>query len=492
MNQSFDALSSNQPDNGLFHAFSKNPQALFKYIVLLTLGLSSCLSGCSFQQYQPKPIDQIAINARLQAKDPSSPQFRQYLLDNGYPDENLPIQRWGLEELVYAALFFNPDLDVARAQWRAAESAKSTAAIRNVPTVNGNIAHSNQANGDIRPYALGLSIDIPIETANKRDIRIDSAAHLSEIAKFEIGQVAWKLRNQITEAFYAYQVNQRLVVLLENELTSRQEIVAIYQKRFNLGAASNSDLGTAKLQLLNTQSELSAKQQEKLTLLAKLASHLGLPLAKVQAMSLVDATFISPDLPATDTQTSALLNRLDVRIALERYALAEAKLRLEIARQYPDISLSPGYAYEFGDKIWSLGISGLLSLLDKNKAAINEATQLREVEAAQFEALQTKVISEASIANSQLSQAQQTLLNQQQLLDQQLLSAQRTQRRFAAGDADRLELAFSRLETNAAEKNVLQAQGQQLMALAQLENALQQPLLQAKKSTSAIEPVIKN
>lgn len=462
----------------------------FKYIALFTLGLTSLISACTFQQYQAKPLDQVAINARLKAKDPSDPQFRQYLIGNGYAVENFPIHRWGLEELVYAALFFNPDLDVARAQWKAAESAKSSAAIRNVPTISGNIAHSNQANGDIRPYALGLSIDIPIERANKRDIRIDSAKHLSEIAKLQIAQTAWQLRSQVTEVFYAYQVNQKLIELLEKEQSSRQEIVSIYQKRFDLGAASNSELSTAKLQLLNMQSELSAKQQERLTLLARLASYLGLPLPKVREMALADEAISIPQLPPTDLQTTALLNRVDIRIALERYALAEAKLKLEIARQYPDISLSPGYAYEFGDKIWSLGISSLLTLLEKNKAAIAEAEQLREVEAAQFEALQTKVITEAGIASSQLAQAQQALLNQQELRNQQLLSAQRTQRRFSAGDADRLEMAFSRLETDTAEKNVLLAQAMQLTALAQLENALQQPLQQ--KNINLVPRAIKN
>ena len=491
MDQNSPTHPSIQPLNGYPFTFSKIRLVLLKYIILFMLGISFSLSGCSFQQYHAKPINQAAINARLQAKDPSGPQFRQYLIDNGYPTENLPIKRWGLEELVYAALFFNPDLDVARSQWRAAESAKATAAIRNIPTVSGNIAHSNQANGDIRPYALGLSIDIPIETANKRNIRIDSAVHLSEIAKLEIAQAAWQLRNQITETFYAYQLNQKLIGLLESEKTSHLEVVAIYQKRLSLGAASNIELSTAKLQLLTSQSELSAKQQDKLTLLATLASNLGLPLAKVQSMNLAQSFTIKPVvLHSSDMQTSALLNRLDIRIALQRYAVAEEKVRLEIAKQYPDISLNPGYAYEFGDKIWSLGFSGLLSLLNKNKAPLAEAVKLREVEEAKFQALQTKVITEASIANSQLNQAQQSLLNQEQLRDQQLLSVKRTQRRLAAGDADRLEIVFSRLESSAAEKNVLIAQAQQLIALTRLENALQQPLLQA--DTSLIQPASKN
>lgn len=447
----------------------------------IAFGLLSLSSACSFQQYQPKPLDPVAINQKLQAKDVNSPQFQQYLLNNNYPAKQWPIQTWGLDELVYCALFFNPNLNVARAQLRAAELAQNTAAERALPTANGNIAHSNQANDDIRPYALGLSIDIPVETANKRDIRIDSAKHLSEIAKLEIAQTAWQLRSQIAQTYNESQLNHKLLRLLEAEQASRQEIANIYQKRFSLGAASNSELSIAKLQLQTSQAELHAKQRDQLVLQARLASALGLPLSQVQTMKLAEAP-TSSDITVPDTQTAALLNRLDIRIALERYAVAESKLKLEIARQYPDISISPGYAYEFGDKIWSLGISGLLSMLNKNKGAIAEATQLREVEAAQFEALQAKVINDASVANEQYLQAQAFVKNQLSIRDQQLSNAARVQRRFSAGDADRLELVLSKLENLATEKTLVLAQAQQAIALTTLEDTLQESLLPSNKS----------
>ena len=114
-----------------------------------------------------------------------------------------------------------------------------------------------------------------------------------------------------------------------------------------------------------------------------------------------------------DLQTQALLNRLDIRIALERYAAAEARVKLEIAKQYPDIILTPNYTYEFGNKIWSLGLSGLMTFITKNKMPIAEAKQLREVEATQFEALQNTVIAEVSTAKAKLEQSRQMLQNQE-------------------------------------------------------------------------------
>ena len=133
------------------------------------------ISACSFQQYTPKIIDPVASAAKFELKDPVSAKFQQYLAANGYAENRLPLQQWGVDDLIYCALYFHPSLDVARAQWRLTEYAEAISAERPVPVINGHLANSNRANHDISPFAFGLSIDIPIETANKRDLRIENA-----------------------------------------------------------------------------------------------------------------------------------------------------------------------------------------------------------------------------------------------------------------------------------------------------------------------------
>lgn len=462
-------------------------------VALLTC-LSIALAACGFQEYIAKPIDPNALAQKINNKRPNDIQFHQFLINYGYSTEQLPIQQWSLNELIYCALFFHPSLDVARAQWRAAEAGKHTAAGKPKPAINANIAKSNNANDDISPYALGLSIDIPIETASKRDIRIENAEHLSQAAKLKIAQTAWQLRNQVTQSLQEYQLNQQLIKLLTKEQAQRQDIAAIYQKRISLGESSNVEMSTAKLQLQAVTTELNSKQRNQLVLLSKLASSLGLPLAQLEQMSLADSldtdrltTSLINNQALSDIQSHALLNRLDIRIALERYAAAEAKLKLEIAKQYPDIILSPGYAYEFGDKIWSLGISSLLTLINKNKLAIAEAIQLREVEAAQFEALQASVIAEVNVANAKLAQAVQMIENQKNQYRQQQFNTQRMQNRLLAGEIDRLELTYAKLEEVIAEKNVAMGNYQLESSINELENALQLPLIEDSIKNEKIE-----
>jgi len=457
-------------------------------VALLSL-LFLSIAACGFQEYIAKPIDTAALSQKIAARRADNEQFNQYLINNGYPSARLPIQQWELDDLIHCALFFNPSLDIARAQWRSAEAAKLTAAEMRLPTIGGQYSKSNNASEEISPHAYGLSIEIPIETANKRNIRIASAQHLSEAAKLRIAQAAWQLRNDVAKTFNEYQANRQQIKLLSKEQSYRQDVVAIYQKRIDLGESSSIELSKAKLQLQTLNTELESKQRNHLVLLSSLANSLGLPLAQVEQMQIADTA--DTKVPATpapaDLQTRALLNRLDIRIALERYAVAEAKLKLEIAKQYPDIVISPGYAYEFGDKIWSLGLSSLMTILTKNKLAIAEATQLREVEARQFEALQTNVIAEVNVANARLTQAVQLLDNQKNLYQQQQANTRRMDSRLRAGEIDRLELSYAKLEEVLAEQHIAMANFQLTASVNDLENAIQSPLTDSSITNEKIE-----
>jgi outer membrane protein, heavy metal efflux system len=76
-------------------------------------------------------------------------------------------------------------------------------------------------------------------------------------------------------------------------------------------------------------------------------------------------------------QRDAVLNRLDVRRALAQYAAAEADLQLEIAKQYPDIQIGPGYTYEEGHSYFTLGLSATLPVFNRNQGPIAEAEARR-------------------------------------------------------------------------------------------------------------------
>ena len=117
-----------------------------------------------------------------------------------------------------------------------------------------------------------------------------------------------------------------------------------------------------------------------------------------------------------------------------------------------------------------------MNLLNNNPTLIAEATQLREIEGAQFEALQANVIAEVSQANATYIASQQNVAQVKQQLAAQQQVILKLQRQLDAGQIDRLDLTQNKLNTTLIEQQLINAQFRQLNALLALENSLQMPL----------------
>ncbi len=97
-------------------------------------------------------------------------------------------------------------------------------------------------------------------------------------------------------------------------------------------------------------------------------------------------------------RATAVRNRLDVLRALEQYRAAQSALQLQVARQYPDVDLGPGYNYEEGAHFIALSLSTVLPLRNHNQGPIAEAEAQRKVAGAQLLAVQSTVIADTDKA----------------------------------------------------------------------------------------------
>lgn len=463
--------------------FATQSNGLTFILSLSLLGLNVLTTGCATEKYQAKPLNSAQVSAKILNKDATSADFKAYLIKQGYAKSDLPFASWGLNELTLCALYFNSQLDVAKAQLALANASVNSANQQQNPTLGSRVARSNQANGDKSPWAFGLDVEIPIETGNKRAIKMEEAQHLAEAARVDVADAAWQLRNQIAKDLLRYHENIALQQQLAGEVGLQNELVNLLEKRVQLGALSNTELSAAKLVQQKTLFSLNAEQAKSAVILAALAADVGLTSEKFNQLTLkpldLDASLAQQNSLLTNAkslQEKALLNRLDIRRSLAKYAAVESKIKLEVAKQTPDISLSPGFAFEFGDSIWSLGFSALLNLVNKNQTLIAEATQLREIEGAQFEALQAKIIGDLS---QRLASYQASLQNIKQLQLQQTVQLQymqKLQKQFDAGLADRLSMSQAQLGLQANAQQLLSLQFEVLMTANEIENSMQYPL----------------
>ncbi len=132
----------------------------------------------------------------------------------------------------------------------------------------------------------------------------------------------------------------------------------------------------------------------------QLASALGLPLRALDGVkfSFAGLDQFPQNLTAPEVRRDAILNRADVRGALADYAASQSALQLEIAKQYPDLHLGPGYELDQTDNKWSLGVSLDLPILNHNQGPVAEAKANRTAAAAHFLTVQTTAIAEIDSA----------------------------------------------------------------------------------------------
>ena len=453
----------------------------YRTLLLMLLATAGLLAACASQTYQAKPLEPARLAEDFGQRRLDSAELRDYMLAQGYPEKAFPIKQWGLRELTLAAFFYHPQLEVARAQWRAAEAAEITAGQRPNPGVSGYLEHHSKTDGGISPWTYGISFAIPLEVAGKRQARMERAASLSEAARIEIGQSAWQVRSHLRDSLLLYQSALGKIALLEREAALQQELLKMLETRLQAGMASSLDLSNISLQWLRTQQALAAERGRLPGLRAAVAAAVGLPPQALDAISLDSspplARASTPEPLSSETiRRAGLLNRLDIRAALARYAAAEANLRLEIARQYPDIVLAPGYAWDQGDVQWTLGLSTILALMNRNQGPIAEARARRDVEASQFMALQSRVSGELEQALIEDLAVTERLSRTRQLLEAQQQQMRQIERQFQVGQADRLEQTTARLRVLTAEQGTQAAQIETQFALNALEDAVQQPL----------------
>jgi outer membrane protein, heavy metal efflux system len=436
------------------------------------------LSGAACVRYTPKPVTAAKTLDDFEARRLDSPELRQFLEKNGGPPAREPAA-WDLKDLTLAALYYHPDLDVARAQWAAAEAGRITAGERPNPTISilGGYNFTSPVS-EVTPWIPEAALEIPIETAGKRGYRIALARHLSEAARLALLSTAWEVRSRLRQAYYDYFAAKQNAALLAVQLDVQTENVRILEAQLALGEAAPSDVTQARLAL--GHSRLAANDAAKAQELARirLAGALGLPLRALDGVEPAFTGWIKTglDIPPLELRRKALLGRADILASLSEYAAADSALRLELARQYPDLSLGPNFQMDQSDAKWTLGLSFILPLLSRNKGPIAEAAARRTEAAARFLALQARTIEAIDGAAASCRAAAGKIKTAEDMRQALLRQEASARARYELGDISKLEWLGLRIELAAGELARLDALVKAQQAAGELEDTLQSPL----------------
>ena len=430
--------------------------------VLMALPLASTIGGCATQDYRPQPLEPARVAQELGDRRDDDAGLRDFMERHGYKAEQWPLPQWDLEALTLMAVYFHPDMEVARANLELQRAGKITAGERPNPRGGPLIEHHSAAsNGTVdTPWSIGLGLYIPIELGGKRDARLARAEQLGEEARLAVAEAAWRVRSRLRQRFVESFAATAASDFNKREFDLRQQEFAMLERRQKAGEAGPSEVSLSHLHLQESRLALDSGYGNIRSTRAALAAALGLPFEKTEDLRLAFdklAAGATQALPADAMQQAALQNRLDLREAQARYGAAEATLREEIARQYPDLDLSPGFLWDKGDWIKSLGAMVLLPILNNNEGPIAEAEAKRRLEAARFKSLEADVFAELATARVRFETALTTWKTATSLVEAQSKRLDEVKKLIAYGESDRLTLVESEIELLAAQRAELQA-----------------------------------
>jgi len=440
--------------------------------------LLSLVAGCARQDYVPRALDLEDAAQRYASRTLNASELEQSMRAQGWSAEQWPLREWGLDALTLAAFHYRDALQAARARGAAARAQVPLAAQRAPFVATPRLErHSGEGESD-SPWSLGFELEIPIASAARRTAAIERAEYLAQAAELEVGETIWRVRSEVRAQLLELHAARRSIQSLEAELAAQHSTVDMLQRRLEEGYAGLTEVDAARLRMAQANGSLLEAHTQAERALGALAQAVGLPTQALRSVQLSFAAFeeIPPSPGVEAARREALLNRVDMRRSLLEFNAADAQVKLEIARQYPTFSITPGYLWDQGDNVWSLAVDLLLPAALTHGPAIQAAQAQRDAAAHQALALQSAVLGEADARNAVFAQARQAAEASQTAMRTQLARSAQIQRQFDLGQADRLEMTLARIEAMQVERRAIAAHIDAHQALGQLEDAMQIPL----------------
>lgn len=450
-------------------------------------GAAVLLAACAAPA--PDPVDPAGSVQALQARRLDDPRLQRFIQSERPSQPTQAPAPWDLDRLTLAALYFHPDLSIARSQLRIAQAQALTARSRPNPGLAATVGRG--AGGVLAsPWIVGAAIDFVLESGDRRALRRSQTELQVTAARADLQQACWLVRARVYSALLDLWGAQRRLDPLREQLALQSERARLLELRVESGENPRADLRRELAQREQYAAALAQAEGERAQARVDLAEAIGVPVAALDDARVSTEGFDRP--PALDdsvladpVRRHALLDRADVRDALAQIDVAQADLKIQLSRRWPDLRVGPGYLFDQGTNKYQVSIG--LDWPRSVQGPVAEALARRDLAAGRVLALQARIIGQidrASVAwhtSVQLATAGESLLGQAQQRERAATA------QFEAGSLDRPALLGARIDRLEALRSLQAARERQRRALASLEDALQWPLEAGQAAPSAPE-----
>ncbi len=424
---------------------------------LLAIALTVALTGC--RSYEPAPLELSAHGQRVRDRLDHAETleiidgFLERQADAGFtvPDRFDPSDGLSLAEAEVLALFHQPRLRLARLEAGVTAAARDHAGRWQDPVFGFDAEEVLSGDAD---SLFGVTIEWTLPVSGRLAVQRDRASAEYAVALARVAEAEWRLRADIRRAWVRWSMARERADLLA---AFAREAAALEDVGTRLRDAGELPRTAARLLRVDRQQREVERIDAEATADEARLEILGLlGLAPDAPVALLPAVEVPPPPSVSDPESRLIEANPSLAVRRAEHAVAEQRLRLEIRRQYPDLTIGTGYANEGDDRL-RLGISLPVPVFDGNRRAIAEALAGRELTRATAETAFEALLLDLHRARRRLEAAgtQETRFTESILPELQQQS-QELQRLADVGELDvlllleavnrRLDAASTRLE----------------------------------------------
>jgi outer membrane protein, heavy metal efflux system len=423
--------------------------------------------------------------------EPSSTlsEFNARRLEGLLPELPPPAVGWDRSQWLAAALQLNPQLAEQRAEVDAAAAAERTAVEHPNPSMELFAEYLTTA-AQSTAWLYGLSLDFLLRHPGERDRARRHAALQTALAQSDLAESIWQVRAALRQALLDAVSAQDETALLQSLIAARQALLDTDRARLQLGDIAGTQVLADELELSRAQQRQQQSRARGVDAVARLAAAVGVPVTALAAVpvrwddwaAIGTLTVTTPD----RWRSEALIARPQIVHALREYDLAEIGLQNEVARRWPQVHLTPAYAWG-GDGVRedtltdiaresALGVSFELPLFNQYQGPIGEAVARRVAAGEHLKAVQAQIFEQIDRAELAWPVARQAWQDAQGLAEIADRQRQAEQRALAAGASERASVLAAQIAATEAQLSVLQAAYTAEVLFGSLEDAYRRPL----------------
>ena len=397
-----------------------------------------------------------------------------------------------LNDLVAKALQNNSDIKLAVARIEESDAVLREVGAALFPQIDLNSAASRTratttgatpvlANNPRSNFNAQLRTSFELDFWGKLSRTKEAARAQALSTRYAKDTVALSLASLVASNYLLIRSLDSQLLVTQVSLKSREESLALTQRRLEGGVASALDVQQAEVARENLSAQLSD-----LNRLRALSLHQLTVLTGDVELNIASADITSLPIPPTPPAglPSALLeSRPDVRQAEEQMVAANANIAVAKAALYPSISLTAGFGAEsmqLGDvlksasRIWTGGLSLNLPIFDAGKmsARVDQASAKQKQVLASYEGVLLNAFREVNdaLVSLRLQTEREVALNKAQVAAQKAL--QISENRYQSGYSAYLEVLDAQRVYNDAALTFIQSRQARLVATVSLFKAL--------------------